>query len=161
MRSLVGLIAFLFLLPALAFADLAPGPRTHKPKAKVTAKPAPAATPVELDEAAAAKRDELLSEAKGKSDMAEFLEARVLYRNALALDHENADAKKGLSLVETECIANAKRQISEAKAYQSMNNDAEALKSLQLGLKYADEPKYKEHQMIKDMIATLKRNSER
>ena len=161
MRSILGPLALLVLLPSLALADPAPGPRTKKPPVKTKATPTPAPAKVELDEAAAAKRDELLAEAKGKSDMAEFLEARVLYRNALALDHENAEAKKGLANVETECLANAKRQISEAKSYQSMNNDSEALKSLQLALTYADEPKYKEHQQIKDMMAALKRNSER
>lgn len=159
MRSILLLV---LLLPSLAFADMAPGPRhlnKAKPKPKVTATPAP--TPVELSEEAAAKRDQILSDAKGKSDMAEFLEARVLYRNALAIDHDSAEAKKGLSDVETECLASAKRQLSEAKSYQSMNNDAEAMKSLQLALKYADESKYKEHQQIKDMIATIKRNHER
>ena len=157
MRAIALLL--LLLLPTL---DKAP-PRTAKTPAKVKATPAPIATPapVELDEATAAKRDQLLSDAKGKSDMAEFLEARVLYRSAIALDHDNADAKKGLASVETECLASAKRQMSEAKSYQSMNNDKEAMKSLELALKYADEPRYKEHQQIKDMIAALKRNNER
>lgn len=163
MRSILGPLALLVLLPSLAFADLAPGPRTKKPpvKTKATPTPAPAKVEVEVDEETAAKRDQLLSDAKGKSDMAEFLEARVLYRNALALDHDNAEAKKGLASVEVECLASAKRQLSEAKSYQSMNNDSEAMKSLQLALKYADEPKYKEHQQIKDMMAAMKRNSER
>lgn len=151
------LLLLAVLVPSLA---LAAGPPARKPP-KVKATPTAAPVRVELSEESVAKRDQLLSDARSKSDMAEFMEARVLYRNALTVDHDSADAKKGLAEVETECLASARRQMSEAKVYQSANNNAEAMKSLELALKYADEPKYKEHQQIKDMMAALKRNNER
>ena len=145
-----------------AFADIARDPpskssRVKKPKAT----PTPAPAPAEVDEETAARRDEILAKAKHQSDMAEFLDARKLYREAIALDKTSEDAKKGLAAVELECLRNATRQISEAKAYQAANNDSEAVKSLELALKYADLETYKEHEQAMGMLKALKRNSER
>ena len=131
MRTLLALV----LLPSLALAAGAP------PKKKTGAKPAPkvVATPEpepELDPEKTAQLEQLLTDAKHELDMAEFIN-------------------------ETECLTSAKKQISEAKMYKSMNNTAEASAALELALKYADQPAYPQHQQILDLKAALKRESER
>lgn len=165
MRSIFRLLAatlLLLLLPSLALADVAPwGSKKSNRTKKPTPTPTVAPVKVELDEATVAKRDQLLADAKHKSDMAEFLESRQLYREALAIDHDSAQAKAGLAAVEVECLKNARRQISEAKAYQSAFNYSEAKKSLELALKYADLPTYKEHQQAKGMVSAINRETER
>lgn len=160
MRAFFALL--LVLLPALAAAG-APG--TQKPsKRPAKTKPAPPPTPApepELDAAAAAERDQVLADAKHKLDMAEFLESRALYRKAIALDPASADAKAGLASAEKECLDSARHQISEAKVFKSAFNHDEAMKALQLALQYADQPHYKENQTARDLIAAIKRESER
>lgn len=165
MRSIFRPLAatlLLVLLPSLAVADVAPRNGAKKPANRVKKPtPTPTAAPVELDEATVAKRDQLLADAKHKNDMAEFLGARQLYREALATDHDSAEAKAGLAAVEVECLRSAKRQISEAKAYQAAFNYSEAKKSLELALKYADLPTYKEHEQAKGMVSAINRETER
>lgn len=166
MRAWILTVPLLLLaVPTLSSADIArdpPAKRTTKPKVTPkVATPTPTPDAVELDEATAAKRDELLEKAKHQSNMAEFLEARALYRQAIALDRTNADAKAGLASAEKECLTNAKRQISEAKAYEAAYNYPEALKALDLALKYADRESDKENQQAKEIIKRIKRNSER
>ena len=164
MRSIFRPLAALVLVLALPSLAVADGPRPKSTRSPAKAKKpmaTPTPAPVELDEETAAKRDALLAEAKHKSDMAEFRESRQLYRDALAIDHDSADAKKGLAAVEVECLLSARRQISEAKAYQAAFNYSEAKKSLELALQYADLPSYKEHVQAKGMVSAINRETER
>lgn len=96
--------------------------------------------------------------AVGKQD---WLRARAAYRQAVSTDPFDPTLQDELSAVQTECLLNARRQISEGKAYMGAFNFDEAMKSLSLALKYADRPADKEHQQTMDLIKQIKRANER
>lgn len=103
----------------------------------------------------------LREEGKKFSAQTNWIPSRKAYRNAVATDPYDATLQAELGAVQEECIRNAKRQISEAKAYEAAYNYPEALKALALALKYADRPSDKEHQQSQEIIKRIKRNSER
>lgn len=151
-------LPLLLLLPSLALAS-APAQRRAPPKP--TARVSPTPPPLELDEATEAERDQALADAKHKADMAEFLEARELYRRAVELDPAHAGARSGLATVQAECLANARRQISEAKAYKAAFNYDEAKKALELALRYADDVTTRENQQARELLGAIRRETER
>lgn len=91
----------------------------------------------------------------------DWLRARAAFRKAVATDPYDATLQDELDAAQMECIRNAKRQISEAKAYEAAYNYPEALKNLELSLKYADRDTDKENQQTKDIIKRIRRNTER
>lgn len=103
----------------------------------------------------------LRAEGKKYSSTQDWLRARVALRKAVATDPFDQTLQAELDAVQNECIRNAKRQISEAKAYEAAVNYPESLKSAALGLKYADRDTDKENQQIKEIIKRIRRNSER
>lgn len=96
--------------------------------------------------------------AKAKLD---YLSARRSFRAARTTDPYDPTTTSELAGVQEECIRNARRQISEAKAYMAADNFEEASKSLKLAGQYADTSETKEYQQIQDLIKTIKRNTER
>jgi tetratricopeptide (TPR) repeat protein len=103
----------------------------------------------------------LREEGKKFSTAQDWLRARVALRKAVATDPFDQTLQDELENVQQECVRNAKRQISEAKAYEAAVNYPEALKAADLALKYADRDTDKENQQIKEIIKRIRRNSER
>ncbi len=91
----------------------------------------------------------------------DWLTARAKLRQAQATDPYDLSIPAQLEEVQQECLKNARQQISEAKAYKNVGNPVEARKSLELGLRYADEEKYKENQQIRELLKTISRENER
>lgn len=103
----------------------------------------------------------LREEGKKFSTAQDWLRARAALRKAVATDPYDQTLTDELDAVQQECIRNAKRQISEAKAYEAAVNYPEALKAAELSLKYADRDTDKENQQTREIIKRIKRNSER
>ena len=91
----------------------------------------------------------------------DYLQARVAYRKAVATDPYDQTLQSELEAVQQECLRSARRQISEAKAYEAAYNYPEAMKSLTLALKYADQDRDKENRQAKEIVKRIARNTER
>ena len=103
----------------------------------------------------------LREEGKKFNAAQDWLRARTALRKAVATDPYDQTLQDELDTAQQECIRNAKRQISEAKAYEAAYNYPEALKNLELALKYADRDTDKENQQTKDIVKRIRRNTER
>ena len=103
----------------------------------------------------------LREEGKKFSTAQDWIRSRAAYRTAVATDPYDATLTSEMGAVQEECVRNAKRQISEAKAYEAAYNYNESLKALDLALKYADRDSDKENQQAREIIKRIKRNSER
>lgn len=103
----------------------------------------------------------LREEGKKFAAQQNWIAARKAYRNAVATDPFDATLQSELGAVQDECIRSAKRQLSEAKAYEAAYNYQEALKALDLALKYADRDSDRENFQAKEIMKRIRRNSER
>lgn len=103
----------------------------------------------------------LRDQAKAAENKQDWLRGRSALRQAIATNPYDPTLNAELDQVQTECIKNAKRQISEGKAYMAADNYPEAMKSLSLALQYADRDSDRENQQTKDLIKQIKRNTER